>query len=229
MEEMILSTVGSLRHMGDRAHLFWKLQFVMSSPDDPDPFFPYRATYDEELTKNYEPDLRALRSRFYESPRFIFDREEIDDALLFDAESPLADLIPALAANAVLTLRPSFPGGVPAQEALGPAYYTSPTGEDMGVLAPSEIRSWTALWQLESLGWIWDDARAEAKRAPTGRRGHPKTLRNHAIETLSRAWSPPVEADDKARIMRIRLALRWFFRPKDLTDPIVGAADYRSQ
>jgi hypothetical protein len=165
-----------VRHMAGAAHLFWPT--------------PWRV---EEST----PEARRLL--FGGKPGWPDDD---DVALMFDADSPIAELVPVLAAHAWLS--------VPHRE-----------GDPWSVERE-------AIGILTAHGWRWHEEQGAVRDrdwygANVGNR--PEQLRSHAIRALADAWHDGGSAKAPVWLVdRVRRALRWFFAPADLTPSKVAQA-----
>ena len=144
---------------------------------------------------------------------------------------PVGDLLQPLVANAYLYVMGLEPPPPAPRDPRSP-YLPTPSSrtvllrgpEGEGVELTFEERGRTvALWQLEILGWAWDESNAEAKASPTGSPGRPKLLRRLAVATLAAAMA---DLDEEGQIDQIRLALRWFFPPDRLSRELVRKAIY---
>lgn len=151
----------------------------------------------------------------------------VDHEVLFGVASPIRHWLPALAAHAYLSATQSDPHPYRPTRT-----YTSPSGEEVGPLTESESFRQEAVWQLEVLGWVWDDERRVSKRDkafydPRGEKYGvlPEELRSRAIATLAVAWHDGGPTKVPAELVeRVRLALRWFFLPDELTEKKVEGA-----
>jgi len=100
--------------------------------------------------------------------------------------------------------------------------FSTPSGETIA-LTQAEVQYHAAVWQLEELGWIWDQGAGETKLAGAWNRS--PLLRSNAIRMLARAWHDGRSQRTYAELVEeIGFAMRWFFPSEVLTKDKIAQA-----
>ncbi len=147
--------------MADRASIFLRLSYS-EGPAGTLGLAP------NAVRRFYTSDLASHRGRESLRVEFLADASAWltltadDEALLFDDGPPFANLVPALAANALLSLEPTVPDIRQEPGPIVPTYYHGPHGDDLGLLTASKAAHMEATWQINF--WVGSGT-AEAHRS----------------------------------------------------------------